>query len=126
MLLRLRLPDASVSCPATAGGVHGNGLLTTYVPAEGTLRAQRRPEGLFDKLPWDAMTTFGGTLVVRGERLDGTGRMEFVGANRGGPVRSGLYGWMTPVYFSDEGCWRITARVDDVSLTYVVRVVAST
>jgi hypothetical protein len=125
MGLRVRLPDATRTCPVTRGGAYGNGLLATRLVANGVLRAQVRPEGLFQKLGWDALTTFSGTLVVRGERLDGPGDMDFVRANRGGAVWSGVYGWMTPVLFSDEGCWRITARVDDVTLSYVTRVVAS-
>jgi hypothetical protein len=31
---------------------------------------------------------------------------------------------MSPVEFPGLGCWRITGRVGDVSLTYVVNVVA--
>jgi hypothetical protein len=125
MGLRVRLPDATSTCPVTAGGRYGNGLLATSLSGDGVLRAQVRPEGLFQKLGWDALTTFSDTLVVRGERLDGPGRMDFVRANRGSAVWSGLYGWMTPVVFSSEGCWRIAARVDDVTLSYMARVVAS-
>lgn len=125
MGLDVRLPSATETCPVTTGGGYGNGLLATRLAQDGAIRAQARPEGLFDKLGWDALTTFSGTVVVRGERLDGPGRMDFVRANRGSAVWSGLYGWMTPVVFSSEGCWRITGRVRDVSLTYVVRVVAS-
>ena len=125
MGLRVRLPDATSTCPVTAGGRYGNGLLATSLSGDGVLRAQVRPEGLFQKLGWDALTTFSDTLVVHGEQLDGPGRMDFVRANRGSAVWSGLYGWMTPVVFSSEGCWRITGRVRDVALSYVVRVVAS-
>ena len=125
MGLQVELPPATGTCPATPGGAYGNGLLATRLAQDGVFRAQVRPEGLFQKLGWDALTTFSGTLDVRGERLDGPGRMDFVRANRGSAVWSGLYGWMTPVVFSSEGCWRISARVDDVTLSYVVNVVAS-
>lgn len=123
--LNVQLPSAAETCPVTGGGRYGNGLLATRLPADGTVRAQQRPEGLFQKLGWDALTTFADSLVVRGERLDGPGEMRFVRANRGGAVYAGLYGWMTPVYFSSEGCWRVTARVDDVALSYVAKVVAA-
>jgi hypothetical protein len=125
MELRVRLPAATSACPVTPGGRYGNGLLATRLSDDGVVRAQVRPEGLFQKLGWDALTTFSDTLVVHGERLDGTGRMDFVRANRGSAVWSGLYGWMTPVVFSSEGCWRITGRVRDIALSYVVKVVAS-
>ncbi len=32
---------------------------------------------------------------------------------------------MTPVGFATPGCWRLRARLRDVSLTYVVQVVVS-
>ena len=123
--VRVRMPAATETCPVTAGGRYSNGLLATRLPADGIIGAQQRPEGLFQKLGWDALATFAGTLAVRGERLDGPGEMRFVRANRGSAVWTGLYGWMTPVYFSSEGCWRIAARVDDVTLSYVVKVVAT-
>jgi hypothetical protein len=125
MGLQVELPPATETCPVTPGGVHGNGLLATRTAQGGVIRAQVRPEGLFQKLGWDALTTFSGAVIVRGERLDGPGRMDFLRANRGAAVWSGLYGWMTPVVFSSEGCWRVAARVDDVTLSYVARVVAS-
>jgi hypothetical protein len=36
---------------------------------------------------------------------------------------TGRGSWASAVSFPGEGCWRITGRVRDVSLTYVVKVV---
>ena len=33
--------------------------------------------------------------------------------------------WASAVEFPSEGCWRLTGRVQDVSLSYVVKVVAA-
>jgi hypothetical protein len=43
--------------------------------------------------------------------------------NRG--TLSGFNGatWATPITFPTVGCWKLTARVEDVSLSFVVRVV---
>jgi hypothetical protein len=42
---------------------------------------------------------------------------------RWGYSSTGRGGWASAVVFAGEGCWRITGRVRDVSLTFVVRVV---
>jgi hypothetical protein len=127
MLLRLRLPDATRSCPVTTGR-YGNGVLSVDARG-GVLTRPREPDGtLFDKLGWLPRKGFTGTLAVRGERLDGPGRMNVLGVNWGysfAPGRAPRGSWASAVKFPSEGCWRITGRVRDVALTYVVRVVAS-
>lgn len=131
MGLRLRLPPATANaCPATIPrdpeGRYGNGLLSTRLNRYGYLRVLSRDGQLFNKLPWLPLRGLRGTLVVRGERLDAPGRMRVLGVNWGyasrGPAARGS--WMTPVEFPSEGCWRISARVRDVTLAYVARVVA--
>jgi hypothetical protein len=95
----------------------------------GVLSRPREPDGtLFDKLGWLPRRGFTGTLVVTGERLDAPGRLNVLSVNWGyayAPGRPPRGSWASAVKFPSEGCWRITGRVDDVTLTYVVRVVAS-
>jgi hypothetical protein len=127
MLLRLRLPDARDTCPVTTGR-YGNGLLSVDARG-GVLARPREPDGtLFDKLGWLPRKDFTGALAVRGERLDGPGRLNVLSVNWGysyAPGRPPRGSWASAVKFPSEGCWRISGRVRDVSLTYVVRVVAS-
>jgi hypothetical protein len=121
MGLRLRLPAASAeSCPVTRGS-YGNGLLSTRVPgANGVLATRRGDDGsLFQKLWWWAHRGLSGDLTVRGERLDAPGTMRVLAVN----WASGGGSWASAVTFPSEGCWRLTGRVGDVSLTYVVSVV---
>jgi hypothetical protein len=33
--------------------------------------------------------------------------------------------WAARMYFPSEGCWRVTGRVEDVALSFVVQVVVS-
>ena len=124
MGLRLRLPQATAeSCPATRGR-YGNGLLSTGVPGrDGVLATRKDPDGsLFQKLWWLPRRGLGGELTVRGERLDAPGRMRVLSVNWG-HSSDGRGSWASAVAFPSEGCWRLTGRVRDVSLTYVVKVV---
>lgn len=123
--LRLELPSATETCPVTRGP-YGNGLLSTAVPdANGVLVAAREQDGtLFQKLGWLPHRGLTGQLEVRGERLDRPGELHVLGAFWG-HSSTGRGSWMSPVEFPSLGCWRITGRVGDVSLTYVVQVVAS-
>jgi hypothetical protein len=129
-LLDVRMPDPAMSCPVTTGR-HGNGFLSTTLPADGILRSPRQPDGsLFNKPGWMPKKgwTWGGDLTVRGERLDAPGRMRVLRVNWGHVFVDGRQGrgsWRTAVEFPSEGCWRITGRVEDISLSYVVRVVAA-
>lgn len=124
MRLQLELPSAESSCPVTRGS-YGNGLLSTPVPGpNGVLVAATDQRGtLFQKLGWLPHRGLTGTLTVRGDRLDGPGRLRVLGAFWG-HSSDGRGSWMSPVEFPSEGCWRISGRVRDVSLTYVVKVVA--
>jgi hypothetical protein len=126
MGLRIELPPAAETCPVTRGR-YGNGLLSTAVPgSDGVLVARRDPDGtLFQKLGWLPRLGFGGTLMVRGERLDAPSPpMRVLSVNWGHSLSTGRGSWMSAVTFPSEGCWRISGRVRDVSLSYVVRVVA--
>jgi hypothetical protein len=128
MGLRVRLPNAQRSCPVTRGEV-GNGFLSTTLPADGVLSRPRQSDGsLFDKLGWLPRKGFTGTLKVRGEQLDGDGELRVLSVNWGyatAPGRDPVGSWRSAVEFPDEGCWRLTGRVGDVALSYVVKVVAA-
>lgn len=149
--LYVRMSPPADSCPATlraAGGPppglawrtppswfpqtpgwHGNGFLWTSIPLGGTFVPQPQqfqPDGaVLTKLYWFAAGVHG-DLTLRGERLDATSPALVVHrVNRG--TMTGFRGsatWATPVTFPSEGCWRLTARVRDISLSYVVKVVA--
>lgn len=138
MGLRVQLPSAKETCPATIPrnpeGWYGNGLLSTQLGRDGVLLARGDSDGtLFQKLGWlpragiDGAGT-AGALTVRGERLDTpSSPMRVLGVYWGyasqGPYARGS--WASAVRFPSEGCWRITGRVRDVTLSYVVKVVAS-
>jgi hypothetical protein len=131
MALRVRLPAAAESCPATtasasvpgSGGFnYGNGLLASTVPTNGVVVGARwEPDGsLFWKPGWLPRGVVTRDLVVAGERLDASAPpMRVLG------VRWGGGSWRTASTFPSEGCWRITGRVGDISLSYVVKVVAA-
>jgi hypothetical protein len=124
MTLRLELPSAATACPVSTGRV-GNGILSSSAPGpDGVLATRRDPDAtLFQKLAWLPKRGFHGNLVVRGERLDAPGEMKVISVNWG-HSSTGRGSWASAVAFPSEGCWRLSGRVGDVRLTYVVRVVA--
>jgi hypothetical protein len=136
-LLRVTMPPATKRCPVTIPNgktppgaepsprFHWNGLLGTSLPVDGVFVGHRRePDGsIFDKLGW-VPTGIGGVLTVRGRRLDAPSRPLRVLAVRWGYSSTGRGGWASAVVFPSEGCWKLTGRVKDVSLSYVVKVVA--
>ena len=125
MGLRVRMPSATETCPVTGEGRYGNGFLSVLLPADGVLVARRDPDGtLFQKLGWQPHRPFLDSLTVRGERLDAPGEMRVI-AVRWGYASNGVGSWASAVDFPSEGCWRITGRVGDISLSYVVKVVAA-
>lgn len=136
---RLRvLPSAG--CPVTrpngnrpsrqprSVGWYGNGLLWAGLEADGTYSVPRdrvaADGSIGNKLlwvtapPWDKPT-------VSGVRIDAAAPpLRVLGVNTGS-FQSGDVdpSHMSAVSFPTSGCWRLTARVADVSLTYVVEVV---
>ncbi len=130
MGLRVRLPDPAVSCPvtrATKRGTfnYGNGLLSSAVPVGGVVVGARyEPDGsLFWKPGWLPHGVVTHDLVVSGERIDAPAPPMRVLAVRWGS--GGEASARTASTFPSEGCWRITGRLGDVSLSYVVKVVAA-
>ena len=108
---------------------YGNGSLWAGVERDGTWTARA------DQL--DADGTIGNKLLwvttppwrkptVSGERIDAdTPPLEVVRVNTGSFADAANPSHMTPVGFPTPGCWRLRARLGDVSLVYVVRVVVS-
>ena len=123
------------SCPATTPGglggkqegLHGNGLLSVFIGPDGSNVGQREPDGtVFDKLGWIPRTGLTGTLRVSGQRLDApSAPVRVLAVNWGNSSPGGKGSWASAVVFPAEGCWRLTGRVRDVALTYVVRVVGA-
>jgi hypothetical protein len=106
---------------------YGNGLLWAGVASDGVYAVSRDRVGadgsILNKLlwvttpPWRAPT-------VSGERLDGPSPpLRVLRVNRGSFSNAANPSFMTPVIFPAAGCWRVRARVADVSLTYIVDVV---
>jgi hypothetical protein len=142
MLLRLELPDPKTTCPVTVprGGRpplssspgpqwHWNGVMWAWPARDGVFTATPDNQGwpgdppgsIATKLYWFASVD--DVLKVEGERLDAASPPMVVHrVNRGqssswrGPT------WATPVTFPSEGCWRLTARLGDVSLSYILKV----
>lgn len=125
--LRVRLPPATETCPVSGTGSYGNGLLSTSLPDDGILVARTGPDGLFQKLGWLPHTAFPDALSVRGERLDAASPpLRVLSVNWGyskAPGRPEIGSWRSAVKFPSDGCWRITGRVKDISLSYVIKVV---
>lgn len=124
------------TCPVTApngrgragqrgGGNHGNEALATSLWTAG--RVDFRPGGpgcvepngyLGMKWPW--WRSVRGALTIEGRRLDGSA----------GPLRASIpkgYGetgfQSTGLLFAGPGCWEVTGRVGDASLSFVTLVV---
>ena len=130
MLLKLETDASAGACPVTIPrpvsgmqlGRYGNGLLSTTLRQDGSLARPVEPDGsLFDKLGW-LPSGIRGTLTVRGERLHAESPpLEVLGVHWG-YSSSGRGSWASAVLFPSEGCWRVTGRVGDVSLTFVAKV----
>jgi len=134
-LLRVAAPDSTSTCPVTtpngrtlpgmqaSDAFHSNEALGLFLPRDGVFRTPNADGTLFVKLIWAAVGPSGQELVVRYELLDSSKRplnAEVIPGQLGG--YSGR-SWASRMHFT-IGCWKITGRVDDVSLAFVVQVVA--
>jgi hypothetical protein len=127
------------SCPATVPNGskpprqprsvtwHGNGLLwAAWLNPDGVYAVpldQVGPDGsIGTKLYW-ATSPPRRAPAISGRRLDAPAPpLRVLGANMGSFSSAVNPSWATPVVFPTPGCWRVTARVNDVSLTYAVDV----
>jgi hypothetical protein len=134
-LLRL---TATESCPVTLpnGNIpprqprhvswYGNGLLWAGLSPDGVYAVSPdRVAGdgsIGNKLLW-VTTPRNRAPAVSGVRLDApASALRVLGVNRGSFSGTTDPSFMTPVSFPSAGCWRVRARVGDISLVYVVRV----
>jgi len=137
--LAVRPQSTAPSCPVTKPNgskppgapprpfFHGNGLLWSGFAPDKPVGHSRDGDSvdaaIFDKLGWLSVV-MDGRLTVQTTRLDAAAPAARWKANEGGFVGSTFPGrsWATPLWFPSAGCWRLTARVADVSLSVVVRV----
>jgi len=106
---------------------YGNGLLWAGLAPDGVYAVSQDRVGsdgsIGNKLLW-VTTPPSRAPAVSGERLDAPAPpLQVLGANRGSFSSAANPSFMTPVTFPAAGCWRLRARLDDLSLTYVVDVV---
>jgi hypothetical protein len=130
-------PEAPSSCPITkpngnnppgdsGPGGYGNEALWTnlYMWSEdGTVPVDREhvlADGEFGGMKWAWYRFVPGKLTIEGRRLDGPA----------GPLRADIpdgYGVMgfqvSGLIFPTDGCWEVTGRVGDASLTFVTYVI---
>jgi hypothetical protein len=138
-LVALRLPllriDASPSgkCPVTIPNgihppgaqpsiyLHGGGGLWAFLPIDGIFPAREADGTSFQKMIWLGTGPGGRTLLVRYERLD-TANPPLKAETIAGQL-SGYAGesWASRMHFT-LGCWKVTGRVGDASLVFVVEV----
>jgi hypothetical protein len=135
-LLRI---ETTASCPVTLPNgnrppgqprnvsCYGNGLLWAGLTADGVYAVSPDRVGadgsIGNKLLW-VTTPPWRPPTLSGERLDAQAPpLRVLGMNRGSFSGAANPSFMSPVIFPTAGCWRLRARVGDISLTYVVSVV---
>jgi hypothetical protein len=133
-------PATAESCPvSTASGPgppgieegshwYGNGALWAVLPPGGVFYPREvdvKPDGsLWTKLFWYAARV-DGVFFLSGRRLDAPSPpLRVHRVNRGWQTNfRGSATWATPVSFPTVGCWKLRARVQDVTLSFVISVV---
>jgi hypothetical protein len=113
--------SCAVTRPNLPAGRYGTQRLWTRLPGKGLLRLRRDADGsLFDKLAWIPDRDRGLSLTVSGRRLDGAGRLRVLGVHWG-YSSTGKGSWASAVAFPSAGCWRVTGRARDTTLSYVAK-----
>jgi hypothetical protein len=129
-----RAPASSTGCPVTLPNghnppghtspfSHGTGQLWVELYARGIVRpahyGRARPNGAIAvKFPWTRGVT--GQLRITGRRLDA----DSPALRSWSPNGYGRTGFQsTAVVFPTTGCWAVTGRVGNVSLTFVTKVI---
>ncbi len=107
---------------------YGNGGLWTSLEPDGTVVFSARgpgrvnPDGSMSmKWPWYLERGIDGELEIRGRRLDAPSERS-LSANHS-PVLGDPGFHAGAITFPSEGCWEVTGRAGDASLTFVTRVV---
>jgi hypothetical protein len=115
------LPNGSQPPDGNIGGdlVHGNGKLWVAMPPSGIVVTEpSEGDTIRTKYPWWRAVT--GTLRLEGRRLDGPAPPLTATEV---PDGYGITGFQaSAVSFPTEGCWEVTGRVGDASLTFVTLV----
>ncbi len=118
-------PNGARFTASPAGGNHGNEVLVTALWPEGKVVFKPGGAGFVLKdsslsMKWPWWRKVSGRLVIEGRRLDG-----FAPPLRAGiPKGYGEIGFQaTGLIFPAPGCWEVTGRVEDASLTFVTLVV---
>lgn len=116
-------PNGSQPPGGNIGGelVHGNGLLWVSMSPANVVVDDPGPDGaVTTKFPWWRGVT--GTLGIEGRRLDGSAPPLSASI----PDGYGSAGFQaSSVTFPTEGCWEVTGRVGDATLTFVTLVLKS-
>jgi len=109
-------PDGNIGGP----GVHGNGLLWVSLGSPVVVNDADPNGAIPDKFPW--WRGVSGSLRIDGRRLDGPAPP--LSANI--PDGYGSTGFQASVVlFPTEGCWEVTGRAGEASLTIVTLVLKS-
>jgi hypothetical protein len=105
-------------------GAYGNGMLRVTLDMNGLIAASGdavHPDGSISwKLPWWRMIA--GDLTITGRRLDAPAPplTAYV------PTGYGNVGFQASrVTFPSEGCWQVTGKVADTSVTFVTVVITT-
>jgi hypothetical protein len=106
---------------------YGNGLLWAGLSSDGVYSVSpdrvAADGSIGNKLLW-VTTPPWRKPAISGERLDAPSPpLRVFGVNTGSFSGADNPSHMSPVSFASAGCWRVRARVGDVSLTYVLSVV---
>jgi hypothetical protein len=135
MLLRVSAQaSAAQTCPVTVPNssvptglqssprYHGNGALWATLPPEGVYVSRNADGSHFEKMIW-GVTGVDGPFSVRYHRLDVPAPAISAETVRGTwHGFTGTASWASRMHFG-EGCWKVTGRVRDVSLSFVLEVV---
>lgn len=128
-----RYAAAPIACPVTrpngwappgstfGAEFHGNGSLWVGLQPANIVVDERQPDGaVWQKFGWFRRVV--GTLTITGRRLDGPAP----------PLRAEVpdgYGdrdfQSSGIFFPTEGCWEVTGRAGEATLTFVTLVLAS-
>lgn len=116
-------PDPDAAAPPIVGNgppgtLYGNSALWVGLPPDGEALLLRQPDGSFRrKFMWwrlkvgqltiQAVRLDVATAAVRGETADGYGDSGFQPSG---------------IAFTEEGCWQVTGRLGDDTLTFVILV----
>lgn len=109
-------PDGNIGGP----GVHGNGSLWVSIGENVVVGDADASGAVRNKFPWWRGVT--GSLRIEGRRLDGTSAPLSASI----PDGYGPTGFQaSSVAFPTEGCWEVTGRAGEASLTFVTLVLKS-